>query len=176
MSPGTRGFTLIEILIALAIFAIVVVGALGVIGAANTSGFLEGIPTALVTGRTSKDITAASTYLRGFQEYMAGTMDGATSPGTYSFTTSASDIFGYPVPSAQPYQLAWSGMTVTIDNWYWVCGWDYYAPGGGATADRLVRVQTTLSWLFGAAARSVAVDRFVPYHPDVPFPGSVCGP
>ena len=174
MRRGESGFTFIEILIALAIFAIVVVGALGVIGATNAAGLLEGVPTALVTGRTAKDMTAASTYLRGFQEYMAGTVDSTTIPGIYTFDTTAVDILGYSIPSAQPYQLAWSGMTVTIDTWYWVCGWDYYAPGGGATGDQLVRVQATLSWVLKGAPRSVTVDRFVPYRPGIPFPGSVC--
>jgi prepilin-type N-terminal cleavage/methylation domain-containing protein len=175
MNNDARGFTLVEILIALALFAIIVVGVLGVIAATNTAGLLEGVPTALATGRTAKDITAASTYLRGFQEYMAAAADASTTPGVSTFDpATATDILGYALPSAQPYQLGWSGMTVTVDPWYWVCGWEYYAPGGPTTDDQLLRVQATLSWVLKGVTRTVTVERFVPYRPAIGFPGSVC--
>lgn len=166
-----RGLTVVEILVALAIFAVITVGALGVIGATNSGGLLEGIPTGTITGRVAKDYTVASVYLQAFQEYMADYVDGATITlvlGTNTFTPSAADVFGFPPPSSQPYQLTWEQLVVTAQNWYWDCATQAYDPAVAATEDHLVMVRSTLTWRLKGEDRTVTVQRFVPYRPDIP--------
>jgi prepilin-type N-terminal cleavage/methylation domain-containing protein len=175
MRTGERGLTLIEILIALAIFAIVVVGALGAVGAANM-GLTDTFSTGFGTGRNSKDYTVATSYLQGFQEFMAQYVDASTI-GTldtglpHTFTPSSPDVFGFPVPSERPYQLNWTSMAVSVQPWYWNCDnpGQYSptpSPSAGPTNDQVIYVRASLTWAVKGANRTLTVERFVPYHPD----------
>ncbi|MDR7540574.1 MAG: prepilin-type N-terminal cleavage/methylation domain-containing protein, partial [Armatimonadota bacterium] len=121
-----RGFTLLEVLVSLAIFAVVVIGALGVLGATSSGGFLEGFPTGFSTTRAAKDATAAAVYLQAFHEYVAAQNAAALSPGAYcdgpdctGASISSSGLTGYPTPPGQPYQLDWRRLDVTIERWCW---------------------------------------------------------
>ncbi len=135
MITSERGFTLVEILISLAIFAVVVVGALGVLGAAASGGFLESFPTGLAAMRVARDMTAASVYLQTFNEYAMGLNSSTLTAGTYTatpavtctmtLTPSGSGLGSPPVPPGPscnyPYQLNWQSLTVLIDNPYYAC-------------------------------------------------------
>lgn len=169
MKKGERGFTIIEILIAIAVFAIVVIGALGFVGA-TTSGFLETIPTGLFTARSSKDITAAGVYLQALHEFAAargaGTINPATDGGTFT-PASGSGPLGFSLPSAVPYQLDWDTLVVAFVT----LTWDGGTPGqytaqncNPATAvDCLVLMRSTLTWsLRGIARRPLTVERILP--------------
>jgi prepilin-type N-terminal cleavage/methylation domain-containing protein len=179
MRADERGLTLIEILIALAIFAIIVVGALGAVGAANF-GLTDTFPTALVGGRAAKDYTVASTYLQGFQEFMADYVDTSTigtleSGSPFTFTPADTDIFGFPVPSAQPYQMQWTNMVVEVARWYWDCGSPgQYSPTAASTIDQVIYVQTRLTWSLKGTNRTVEVERFVPFRPDIGLTVTPC--
>ncbi len=179
MNRDERGLTLIEILIALAIFAIIIVGALGAIGS-TASGFMEGFPTAFVSGRAAKDYTVASVYLQAFQEYMADYLTDVTitgAEGTNTFTASPTpptDVFGFTPPSGQPYQLDWEQMVVTVQRWYWDCAAANYSPSAATTDDQVILVRATLTWRYQGQNRSVPVERFVPYRPDIPLAVTAC--
>ena len=195
MNPDQRGLTLIEILIALAIFAVVIVGALGAIGS-TTSGLMEGFPTASMSARGAKDYTVASVYLQAFQEYMADHLTdatiGVTVPvGTTSFSAGPpppASVFGFIPPSGQPYQLDWTELEVTVERWYWYCGnaaatppvLPQYAPIDGVnpdpsvTEDQMILVRARLTWRYQGQTRTVPVERFVPYRPDIPLAVTPC--
>src|SRR4030067_39285 len=70
-AKGDRGFSLIEVLVALGIFAVVSVGVLSVLGATAAGGFQDASPTALTTGRRAKDLTAAAADLQAMHDYLA---------------------------------------------------------------------------------------------------------
>src|SRR3989304_6906349 len=75
-APGRRagrdqGFSLIEVLVALGIFAVISVGVLSVLGATAVGGFQDASPTALATGRRAKDLTVAGVYLQALHDYLA---------------------------------------------------------------------------------------------------------
>jgi len=179
MRTAERGLTLIEILIALAIFAIIVVGALGAVGATN-AGLTDTFPTAFGTGRAAKDYTVASTYLQGFQEFMADYVDPSTvgtleAGSPHAFTPADPDVFGFPLPSAQPYQMQWTGMAVEVARWYWNCGSPgQYSPTAAVTNDQVILVRATLTWALKGANRAVVVERFVPYRPDIGLTVTPC--
>lgn len=176
MSRGQDGFTLVEIVVALAIFLMIVVGTLSVLGASNQGGFMESFPTAFGTGRAAKDITAASVYLQAFQEYVGSQGSSQAANGTYTCTppglTCTPALPGTfaagPAPSSQPYELNWTTMVVLIDTWNWdqtnlrycVIG----SPGCAATvtSDALVHVRSTLTWQSRTLTRSLTVERFIP--------------
>ena len=162
------GFTLLEILVSLVIFAVIVIGALGVLGAADVGGFLEGFPSAFATARVARDYTAASTYLQGFQEFVASKKSANATPGTYCLGTGCSPeialpggLSGYPTPPGQGYQLAWTRLDVLIELWYWDNVQKKFT-AAFSTDETLTRVQTTLTWTTRGFARTIAVDRFIP--------------
>ena len=135
MMTGERGFTLIEIMISLAIFAVVVVGALGILGAAGSGGFLETIPTGFAATRVARDITAASVYLQTFNEYAMGLNSSTLNAGTYTatpggtcsttLTFTGSGLGSPPAPPGPPcnypYQLNWQRLDVVIDPPWYAC-------------------------------------------------------
>ncbi|OFV84919.1 MAG: hypothetical protein A2W26_00855 [Acidobacteria bacterium RBG_16_64_8] len=173
MKTGERGLTLIEILIALAIFAIVVVGALGAVGA-TSAGLTDTFSTGFGTGRAAKDYTVATSYLQGFQEFMAQYVDASTTDtletgSPFSFTPAAPSVFGFPVPSARPYQLNWTSIAVSVQRWYWDCGspGQYRASVATPTNDQVIWVRADLTWAVKGANRTLTVERFVPYRPDI---------
>lgn len=168
MIRAQGGFTLLEILVSLAIFAVIVIGTLGVLGAADAGGFLEGFPSAFATARVARDYTVASVYLQAFQEFVASKGSANAAPGTYCIGTGCSPevalppgLTGYPTPPGQGYQLAWTRLDVLVELWYWDnVGKRFTAT---VTADeKLTRVQTTLTWQTRGFARTVTVDRFIP--------------
>lgn len=180
------GFTLIEILVAMAIFAVIVIGALGVLGAADVGGFLEGFPTGVVTTRVARDTTAASVYLQAFEEFAATKDDATLVAGSYcdgpdctgGSAIASSGLSGYPPPPAEIYQLDWRMLEVTIQRWHWddTLDTDGAGPDKGkvycipappncsATTDTeyLVRVNAKLTWRLRGVNRTLEVDRFMP--------------
>ncbi len=172
MRHRENGFTLIEIMISLAIFLVIVVGALGVLSASNT-GALGAFPTAFGTGRTAKDITAASVYLQALQEYAASQGSAAMgSPSTYTCTPSGvswsctpvlpTGLTNAPVPTSRPFELAWTTLAIEVTRWNWDSGTSKYINGGASTNDNLIRVRSTLSWQLGTVGKALTVERFIP--------------
>jgi len=160
MRGRAQGFTLIEILLALAFFAIVIVGALATVGASG-SGHLETVPTGLATARSGRDITAAAVYLQALHECAAAAGGGAVTPGTTTYTSASTAApLGCTIPNAspppttlpllpseEPYQLQEYTLTVTFDTLQW--GGTQYGVGTcdpSADADCLVRMRSTLAW------------------------------
>ncbi len=167
-----RGFTLLEVLVSLAIFAVVVVGALGVLGATSSGGFLEGFPTGFSTTRSAKDATAASVYLQAFHEYVAAQNTAALVPGVYcdgpdcpSANLASSGLSGWPTPPGQPYQLDWRRLDVTIERWCWDDSVRRYVHTStcdtAPSTEYLVRVRSVLTWRYRSATRTLTLDRFV---------------
>lgn len=196
MRADESGFTLLETLVALAIVGIIVVGALGAVGAVNVSGLLEGFPTALIAGRTARDMTAAGVHLQAFQEFVArkareagtrnlpntlegtyclgdltgcdGSLEAPGSPGA-----PGGDLVGFPHPDAQSaaYQLDWKRLEVWIQRWYWDEDLDPprysdSAEPGDVTALGLIRVRSKLIWELKEQDRDLVVDRFIPILPE----------
>jgi len=178
MIASERGFTVVEILISLAIFAGVVVGALGVLGVTG-SGVLESFPSSFANTRMARDITAAAVYLQAFQEYASGVGGSALNPGTYCLANSGSTcgatsalsgagLGSYPPVLGYPYQLNWQTLVVTIDRWYWDNTAKKYcivgSPGCPATSttEYLVRIDSTLTWQYRGFNRTLEVSRVLP--------------
>lgn len=161
------GFTLVEILVSLAIFATVVIGAVGVL-AADAGGFLSGFPTSFVAARVAKDITAASVYLQAFQEFVASKGSAYATPGTYCLGGGCSPVValpsklsGYPTPPSAGYQLDWTRLDVVIQLWYWDPLNNRFSTSFNTT-ETLTRVQSTLTWQEKGVTRTLTVDRFIP--------------
>lgn len=163
-----RGFTLIEILVSMAIFAMIVIGAIGVLGATDQGGFLEGFPTGFITARVAKDYTAASVYLQSLNEFVAGKTSANAPAGTYCVGSACSPLValpsglaGYPTPPGQSYQLDWTKLDVVIETWYWQPLSNSYSTSFNTT-ETLTRVRSTLTWQLRGQSRSVTMDRFIP--------------
>lgn len=163
-----RGFTLIEILVSMAIFAMIVIGAIGVLGATDQGGFLEGFPTGFVTARVAKDYTAASVYLQSLNEFTAGKTAVNAPAGTYCVGSACSPpvalpsgLAGYPTPPGQSYQLDWTKLDVVIETWYWQPLSNSYSTSFNTT-ETLTRVRSTLTWQLRGQSRSVTMERFIP--------------
>lgn len=161
-----RGVTLVEILVALAIFSVVAVGTLAAVGAANSGGFLEGFPVAFSTTRSAKDVTVATSYLQTLQEYAADA--GGVAPDTYCAGTCGGEAplpVGYPTPSSQgmeqPYQLDWTNVVVVVEQYAWDEGAGQYVRTPGCAGDCLTRVESTLTWRLKDTTRTVTIERFL---------------
>jgi len=166
-----RGFTLIEILVSMAIFAMIVIGAIGVLGATDQGGFLEGFPTGFITARVAKDYTASSVYLQAFNEFVANKTTVNATPGTYCVGSGCSPVValpaglaGYPTPPGQTYQLDWTRLDVVIELWYWQPLSNSFSTAFNTT-ETLTRVRSTLTWQTRGTSRSVTVERFIPWPP-----------
>lgn len=170
-----RGFTIIEILIALAVFAIVVIGTLGFLGA-TSGGFLSAIPTGLVTARSARDMTAAGVYLQALHEYVAARggsgIDPATDGGTFTPASGTGPLgFSLPPgprsPEAAPYQLDWDTLVVEFQTLVWngASPGQYVAGSCNPSVDTdcLVLMRSTLTWRFRGIARPpLTVERILP--------------
>src|SRR5574341_495382 len=171
-----RGFSLIEVLVALGIFGVVCVGVLSVLGATAAGGFQDASPTALTTGRRAKDVTVAAVYLQALHDHLASEDEAAWNallstwpPGTNEQAYCVSPgglpcgggeptlpaVLGdYPLPQAAPYQMAWTTLRVLVQRWFWDCAATRYAaPPAATTSDSLVHVRSTLSWRFKGETR-----------------------
>ncbi len=163
---GEGGFTLLEVLVSLAIFAMIVVGAVGVLGASN-SGLFEGFPTGFVTTRVARDITAASVYLNAFEEFVASKGSANAAPGSYCVGSGCSTevplptgLTGYPTPPGEAYQLNWTKLEVLIELWYWNTATNKFS-ATVSTNETLTRVRATLTWEIQGHTRTLSVDRFI---------------
>lgn len=153
-----RGVTLLELLIAMALFGIVAIGTLSALGATNAGGFLEGFPVAFAANRSAKDITAATTYLQGLHEHMA--QQGGLTVGTYTFSDPSSEPFSYKAENlATGYQLDWVELRVEVQRWGW--NGTAYEDGEACTNDCLFWVRSRLEWRLKDALRSVELVRFL---------------
>lgn len=172
MRQRQGGFTLVEIIVSLAIFLMIVIGALGVISASNV-GSLGGLNTGLVSGRIGKDTTAATVYLQALQEYAASQGSGQMgSPTTYLCTPNGASwscspslpagLVGAPQPSSQTFELAWTQITIDVSRWNWDSGASQYSTSAPSSTDSLVRVRSTITWKAGTAQRSITLERFIP--------------
>ncbi len=199
---GDSGFTLIEVLVALTVVAVLSVGAFGIVAGSAVGGLQEGGPVAVAAGRRAKDLTAAGVALQALHDYLA-IQDGAVWDAAFSdwppgatertycvrlgrASCAGSDpplpaTFGeYPLPGSHPYQLDWVELRVAVQRWFWDCASRRYAPNGSPTDDFLVRVRSDLTWRFRGQLRTLVpgdpdLDRFLPFRPVLPLPpGEVC--
>lgn len=171
-----RGFTLLEILIALVVFLVIVVGSLGVLGAAGTGGFLGSFPVGFATVRTAKDYTAAGLHLQSLHEYIAGKgglqapvgswcRGPDCSPENWPSVWTTPDT---PVPPVQPYQLDLRRTDVLVQRWHWdATNRTYCLVGASGCAavtsdDYLVYIKTTLTWRLGDQRRALTGERLLP--------------
>lgn len=175
MIRSERGFTLIEILIAFLVFAMVVLGTGLVLGAATAGGFLDIFPTSFSAIRVARDYTTASTYLQSFQEFMANKGSGSATAGKYCYDRPESVIgcsapnplpADYPSPATAGYQLNWDKLEVVIEDWYWNGTAERYCPEvdygsgesavctAGVSSFGLKLVQSTLYWEFKGQTRA----------------------
>ncbi len=180
MMKRQDGFTLVEIMVSLAIFVLIVVGAMSVLGGSNLGGFLETFPTAFGTGRAAKDVTAASVYLQAFQEYVASVpADAAIGAGAGSTTYTCAPpsmtctpalpgaLASAPTPTGQPYQLNWTSMVILLELWYWdATNLKYCLPGSAgctatASGDSLIHAKSTLTWQLKNTTRNLSLERFI---------------
>ena len=173
MMRTQSGFTLVEVLVSLAIFAVVIIGATALLGAANTGGLLEGFNTSFSAARVSKDISAASVYLQAFQEFVDSKGSANATPGSYCVGSACSPavalpsgLTGYPTPPGQPYQLAWTKLNVLIERWHWdavAAKYCLVGPGCGAssTTESVTRVRAILTWQIKGVQRTITVERFI---------------
>jgi len=193
-----HGFSLIEVLVALGIFAVVCVGVVSILGATAAGGLQDASPTALSTGRRAKDLTAAAVYLQALHDYLA-TLDNAVwgalftawlpgvdeqiyciGPGRSSCggaePTPPAIVGSYPLPRTAPYQLHWTTLRILVQRWHWDCATTRFAARPvRTTPDVLIHVRSTLSWRFKGEARTLTsgdggVDRFLPYESPVAVP------
>ncbi len=174
MMRTQNGFTLIEVLVSLAIFAVVIIGATALLGAANTGGLLEGFNTSLSAARVSKDISAASIYVQAFQEFVNSKGSANATPGSYCIGSACSPpvalpagLTGYPAPPGQPYQLNWTKLDVLIERWNWDAVAAKYCLVGAAgcaasaTTESVTRVRAILTWQIKSVQRTLTVERFI---------------
>lgn len=173
MSRGEQGFTLIEILIALLIFGVVAIGTITVLGAATAGGFLDAFPTSFATVRAARDYTAATVYLHGLQEYVAGQSAAGqpvaadqycTQPTSGGLCAEVSWPGGVPNPPSQAgnplgYELNWRKVDLLVELW----GWNgaSYEANPACAADCLTRVESTLTWDHKGQIRTLVVQRFI---------------
>jgi prepilin-type N-terminal cleavage/methylation domain-containing protein len=198
--PG--GFTLVEVLVALGIFAVVSIGVLSLLGGAVAGGVQDAAPTALATGRQAKDLTVAGVYLQALHDHLASQDDSVwnvvfstwppgTAEQTYCLSSGGPSCAGgeptlpaalgdHPVPASAPFQLNWLEVRIVIQRWFWDCDAARYAPNRPIpTEEMLVHVNSTLSWRFRRQARSLApggrgIERFLPYGAAQWPPGEGC--
>lgn len=193
MSASERGFTLIEILISLVVFAIIALGAIAALGVTTASGYLEAFPTSFGTVRTARDYTAAATYLQTIEEFAAN--KGFTAAGadnTYTVNGPAAGTActgslagvpwtGAPCPENEPYQLNWETLTIKIEEWNWdqtnkkYCLVDSTGCAAIAGTESVKLVEATLTWKFNEQPRSMTVKRFLA-ECESNWPASFCVP
>jgi prepilin-type N-terminal cleavage/methylation domain-containing protein len=192
-----RGLSLIEVLVAVGIFLVVVVGTLGMFGVATAGGFQETSPTALNTGRRAKDLTVATIYLQGLHDYLASLDEAAwaavldswapgTSARTYCAGPGRSPCAGgepvppgalgaYPLPPPAAAQLPWTALRLTVRRWTWDCDARRFSPAPlRPAADRLIGVHSTIYWRSKEGLRTLVpsgggVERYIaPDHSTIP--------
>jgi len=172
MINRSDGFTLIEIVVSLALFVVLAAGALEVIGASSVNP-PGSFPTVFGTGRAAKDVTAASVYLQSLQEYAASQGSSTMgSPSTYTCTPSGgtwscapvlpTGLTGAPQPSAVPYELQWTQLMIDVSRWNWDSSASKYSVAAASTSDYLIRVRSTLTWQVGTVAKTLTAERFIP--------------
>jgi|GEM_PF-2097479 len=153
------GFTLLEVLIAVAILALVLVGA------GRRGGVLDGLRDAQIGIRMARDYTVAGAYLQSLHEFVASRGGDRVGPGAYCVGPGCeveralpSGLDGYPLPPATPSQLDWRRLEVVIEPWAWDRLSRRFAPG---EPGELWRVRSSLTWQFGGTARTLVLERFV---------------
>lgn len=169
------GFTLLEIVVSMTIFAVIVVGTAGLLAASAAGGFLDTFPTALAATHLAKDLTAASSYLQALQEFMASRPGALTAPGSYCLGSGCepaealADAAGLPLPPSVSSQLRGARLLVDIQRWHWnPSGPDRYCLVGTAecattpAGDYLTHVRATLTWQSRGTARTLTVEQVLP--------------
>ncbi len=166
------GFTLLEIMVAMTIFAAIVIGAAGLLAPQAAGGFLATSPTAAGATQVAKDLTAASMYLQAVAEFLAGRTDTIPASGTYCLGEGCDPQGAFagisfpPLPSG-PTQLHAARLLVDIQRWQWNPVQGRYCPVGpecmaASDDDYLTRVRATLTWRTAATARTLTVERSLP--------------
>jgi len=155
------GFTLLEVLFAVAILALVLVGA------GSRGGVLDGLRHAQIGIRVARDYTVASHYLQSLHEFVASRGGEHVEPGAYCLgsgcgTTAALPpwLEGYPLPPATPSQLDWRRLDVSIEPWAWDPASRRFGPGEPMPG-ALWRVRSSLAWQLGETTRTLTVERFI---------------
>lgn len=189
------GFSLLEVLVALGIFLVVSVGALGLLGAAAAGGFQETAAPALTAGRRAKDLTVAGVYLQSLNDYLSSLDDSVWeavlagwAPGAheqaYCLThTGAACGSGepvppaawgaYPLPPSAPFQLPWTELRIAVTRLSWDCDTRRFAEAPvSAAPDELIRVRSILRWRIRDEVRALApagggLERVLAHRPAV---------
>lgn len=156
MSRSEAGFTLIEILIALTVFFVLVIGTFAVLAWATTEGYLGAFPTSLGTTRVAKDYTAASVYLQALEQYVitqnpplaAGCYTTAVTPtGSLDCPPGLTIQPSLPAGAPTPVELGWREVQLLVQPWGWVEASGTYSPTP-TCGDCLKLVQATVYWEF----------------------------
>ncbi|MDQ7842935.1 MAG: prepilin-type N-terminal cleavage/methylation domain-containing protein [Armatimonadota bacterium] len=163
---ASAGFTLLEVLVAVAVLALVLVGVGG------RGGALDGLRGAQGAIRAARDHTAAASYLQSLQEFIAA-RSGRVEPGAYCVGPGCGTeralppgLDGYPLPPATSSQLDWQRLEMVIEPWAWDVTTNRFVPAPSGpdrlrAADALWRVRSALVWRSAGAERSLVLERFV---------------
>lgn len=166
------GFTLLEMMVAMTIFSVIVIGTAGFLASSAAGGLLAASPTAVGATQTAKDLTAASSYLLAVMEFFADRAGAMPASGTYCLGQRCDPnevIEGTDLPllPSDSNQLRAARLLIDIQRWRWNPLRSGYCPAGPecpATPDdeSVTHIRATLTWQMAATARTLMVGWLLP--------------